>query len=86
MLPLHIAIVVVSYNRPTSLNRLLTSLSLAYYPTKSIELIISIDYSGSNDCSEIASNYVWGHGIKYVVSHDVKLGLRKHIISVGNYL
>lgn len=50
-----IPIVAVAYNRPTSLSRLLNSISFAYYPSNyDIELIISIDYSGSDECLKVA--------------------------------
>lgn len=82
---INLPIVVAAYNRPNSLNRLLNSIASAYYPKElSIQLIISIDFSGSNDCVEIANQFEWQHGKKHIIAHKENLGLRKHIISCGD--
>lgn len=60
-----IAIIVVAYNRPQSLSRLLWSLQAADYTGfANIPLIISIDYSGDDKCEAIASRFDWKHGEK----------------------
>lgn len=80
-----IPIVVVAYNRPESLKRLLSSLSRAAYPsTKGVELIISIDYSGDTQCEKIANEYQWEYGEKKVIQRQENLGLRDHILSCGS--
>lgn len=79
-----IPIVIVAYNRPRSLNRLLTSVSNAYYPDGSIDLIISIDKGANNqDVLDLAHKFNWQHGDKKVVYQEVNLGLRKHILKCG---
>ena len=56
----NIAIVVAAYNRPDSLKRLLCSLSNANYNGyKSIKLIVSVDFSGNDDCKNIANAFEW---------------------------
>jgi len=78
-------IVVVAYNRPRSLTRLLGSLSNARYPNKEIDLIISIDKANDNQkVLGIANAYEWDHGIKKVIYQEENLGLRKHILKCGN--
>lgn len=79
-------IVVVAYNRPTSLKRLLLSLSAAYYPNEQIPLIISIDYANNNNnVVNIARDFEWDHGTKKVKTHATNLGLRKHVLECGAY-
>ncbi len=77
-------VVVVAYNRPRSLNRILTSLNKAYYPNRDIELIISIDQAeGNQEVLEIANNYRWEYGTKTVNYQETNLGLKKHILKCG---
>lgn len=76
-------IVVAAFNRAESLKRLLTSLSQAIYHTK-VDLVISIDGGGPQDVVDLANGYVWGGGEKSVIHHDRNLGLRAHIISLGD--
>ncbi len=82
----NIAVVVVTFNRPHSLNRLLSSIAQAYYPISDIPLIISIDYQDSeahNEVVKIAEEFEWKYGEKRVIEHKENLGLRKHILSCG---
>lgn len=81
------AIVICSFNRPKSLQRLLDSLSLASYPDAEIKLIISIDYEASvlnNQCSQIAKKYNWKFGSKKVIIQNKNLGLKAHVLSCGD--
>ncbi len=80
-------IVVVGFNRPVSLKRILASLNQAYYPEHTtIKLIISIDKSDTNkEVLAIAENFEWKFGEKTVNYQKENLGLRKHIIQCGNY-
>ncbi|QNA44990.1 glycosyltransferase family protein [Lacibacter sediminis] len=80
-----IAIVIAAYNRPVSLQRLLGSIATANYQGYgNIQLIISIDHSGNNDCKATADTFEWKHGTKTVVQHPQNLGLKKHILSCGD--
>lgn len=82
----NIAIVVAAYNRPDSLKRLLCSLSNANYNGyKSIKLIVSVDFSGNDDCKNIANAFEWKYGEKEVIVFIENLGLKNHIISCGDY-
>ena len=80
-----IAVVVVTYNRKNSLMRLLNSLSKAYYNDE-VSLIISIDKSKTDEVELFADQYEWTFGPKIVKKHEENLGLKKHILSVGNWL
>ena len=78
-------IVIVAYNRPRSLKRLLGSIEAASYPSSEIELIISIDFAPDNDdVLEIANKFQWNHGKKTVNYQENNLGLRKHILKCGD--
>ncbi|MDR7127772.1 hypothetical protein J2X69_000100 [Algoriphagus sp. 4150] len=81
------AIVVVGYNRPNSLKRLLNCLNLGVYRDVNIPLLISIDYQDSQahqEVLDIAYSFIWRYGEKEVVQHEKNLGLKDHILSCGN--
>lgn len=79
------AIVVIAYNRSTSLERLLTSLSNANYSESNIPLIISIDFGEDNhEVLKLAQNFIWNFGSKKIIEHKENLGLRKHVIKCGD--
>lgn len=78
-----LAICIITYNRPKSLNRVLSSITQADYSGDSIDLFISIDYSGNDAVEKVANQYEWIHGNKNVIAHKENLGLRKHILSCG---
>lgn len=82
------AIVVVTFNRPHSLRRVLYSLSKGYYPSiENVNLVISIDYQNSDKHTQvvkIANEFIWAFGEKKIIEHTENLGLRKHVISCGN--
>lgn len=83
---MRIPIVVVAYNRPRSLTRLLSSLQTANYPNQDIDLIISIDKADNNQqVLDLANDFQWSHGTKKVIYQEINLGLRKHILKCGNY-
>nr|WP_299381556.1 hypothetical protein [Allomuricauda sp.] len=79
-----IPIVVVAFNRPRSLERLLKSISEAHYPHNAIDLIISIDRGKDNqEVLDLANAFEWNFGAKKVVYQETNLGLRKHILKCG---
>ena len=79
------AILVVAYNRTDGFIRLLNSLANASY-SENVDLIISIDYSGTRDVLDIAKDFAWLYGDKIIREFESRQGLRKHILSCGNYL
>ena len=83
---MNIAIVVIAFNRPESLKRLLSSISRAEYNNDNVTLVISIDYQDSEPHAEtlvVAKNFEWMHGEKKIIEHKNNLGLRKHVLSCG---
>jgi hypothetical protein len=78
------AIVVVAYDRPRCLDRLLKSIAVAQYNYNDITLIISIDKSKSAEVIEIANVFKWEHGLKKVIIQEEHLGLKDHIIKCGD--
>ena len=79
------AIVVVAYNRPASLHRLLASISKADYPSLGrVDLVISIDKSDNNAVAEMAEKYIWNYGEKILRIRQKRLGLKRHILLCGD--
>lgn len=78
------AIVVIAYNRPRSLNRILNSLADAEYTDVDIPLLISIDKSDNVEVAKIAEAFCWKFGKKEVRYFDENQGLKKHVLSCGD--
>lgn len=72
-------LLILAYNRPRSLIRLLDSLSKLAPPTHPVDLIISIDGDGDPQCIQQAGTFTWNSGSKQVQTHLRKLGLRRHV-------
>lgn len=79
---MNIAIVSLTYNRTSSLKRQLSSLEKAYY-SENVDLIISIDNSGSTEVEDFAESYKWQHGGKRIIKHEKRLGTRRHVMSLS---
>ena len=79
------AIVVVAFDRPVELARLLRSLADGHYPTEhEVPLVISIDGGGNSALRLLADNFDWSHGPLRVIAHDERLGLREHVLRCGD--
>ncbi len=81
------AIVIVAFNRPKALRRLLSSLTYASYPPAEIPLVISVDHQDSDSnrqVRQIAEDYEWRSGSKEVVISSSNLGLRRHVLQCGD--
>ena len=81
------AIVIIAFNRPNSIKRLLNSIEAANYKFNDIPLIISIDFQDSENNRKVlesAENFVWKFGEKKIIKHNNNLGLKKHILSCGD--
>lgn len=79
------AIVVVGYNRPEGIERLLNSIGKAKYNFSDIPLIVSIDESNRSDEVElVARSFEWNYGHKEIRRFPERQGLRKHIIQCGD--
>lgn len=83
------SIVVIAYNRIDSMKRLLASVEAADYPVdESIRLVISIDRAKDNSNAEVfeaAEDFVWSHGEKQVIFREENYGLKKHVLTCGDY-
>ena len=82
-----IAIVVVAFNRPLALKRLLHSLSQAIYPTENIPLYICIDASkdaNNQEVIQIAKAFSWELGVKTIIKQPIPLGLKDHVLICGD--
>jgi glycosyltransferase involved in cell wall biosynthesis len=78
-------IVVIAYNRPESLKRLLRSLTSAYFPDNiKVRLLISIDGGGDAKTIKVAREFHWPYGNKTVIEHNKNLGLKDHVLSCGD--
>lgn len=73
-------ILVIAYNRPKSLKRLLDSIALSEYPLGSINLVISIDGNENKEVKHIADLFDWKYGNKEIIVQSQRLGLKKHIL------
>lgn len=74
-------IVVLTYNRLKSIQRLLHSLKKSVYPSD-VRLIISIDNAienENNDVIDYCKNLVWGYGPKEIVIQEKHLGIVNHV-------
>ena len=81
-----IALLIVAYKDPYRLQRLLDSVSVACYDGNDVDLIISIDKSDSTDVKQLAEAFLWKYGDKIIRTFQDRQGLRKHILSCGDYL
>ena len=80
------AIVAIGYNRVNSIKRLLESLLRADYLNDKVDLIISIDNSGTTSVEEYAANMEWPFGNKIIKTYPKRMGLRNHILTCGDYV
>lgn len=80
------AIVAIGYNRVNSIKRLLNSLLQANYCDDNVDLIISLDHADTSDVEEYAKSFLWPFGNKRVRTFEQRQGLKKHILSCGQFL
>ncbi len=81
------AVVAIGFNRPKSLERLLDSLANARYDSQNVPLVLSIDFSDSDEglqTRKLATEFEWCHGLKRLILHEKNLGLRKHVLACGD--
>ncbi|MHA7943010.1 glycosyltransferase family A protein [Formosa sp. 3Alg 14/1] len=76
------AIVIPTFNRPKSLNRLLFSIKQAEF-NEFPPIVFSIDGGGSKEIVTIAEQFSW-EGEKEIILHDENLGLKSHILKCGD--
>lgn len=81
------AVVVVAFNRPNSLERLLSSIVKSHYTDGEVPLCICIDYQDSDDnraVVQMAEDFVWDFGPKEVIHQTENLGLKAHVLKCGD--
>lgn len=90
---MNIAIVVVGFNRPESIKRCLQYLQNAKYDFSNIDLLISIDGYRNNsekqrvlESIEVANEFHWQFGNKFVRAQSENMGLKKHVLKCGSYV
>jgi hypothetical protein len=76
-------IVAVGFTRAAALSRLLESINNSDLPSAT-RLLISLDGGASQDTVQTASDFAFAHGEKEVKLHVDNLGLREHILWVGD--
>ena len=80
-------IVILAYERPDALRRLLASIESALYPPDAaVSLVISLDGSQRPQGREtlaVARSFDWQHGPKTVLEHDQHLGVVGHFRAAG---
>lgn len=79
-----LAIVLITYNRLDCLKRLYNRLCECEYES-SVDLIISIDNSGTSILEDYAKGLIWPYGNLHIKTYKKNLGLRKHILTCGSY-
>ena len=83
---MRIAIVTIGYNRVHDFARLINSLRNAQYEDDVVDLIMSIDNSGSDLVENFAASVDWPYGERIIRTYKERQGLKKHILQCGNYL
>ena len=79
------AIVVVAYNRPQTLQRLLASLATVQ-GAEDVPLVISIDRGGTQfeAVLQVAQQFIWPFGEKQIRVQERPLGLIDHVFACGD--
>jgi Glycosyl transferase family 2 len=77
-------IVIAAYSRANSLNRLLSSIENANYPSNDIKLIISLDGGASAEVLDVAKRFKFSNGNVEVVTREKNIGLKNHILWCGD--
>ena len=81
---MNIGIVIPCYNRTQPLKRLLCSLYEAYYQKDKVDLIFSIDNSGTDNVQKVAEAFSWPFGEKKLILHHTNIGLKDNILACGD--
>ena len=79
-----LTIVVIAFNRLSSLKKLLSSLDKADYCDNEVNLIISIDKGENEEIISYSEKFSWNKGKKKIIKHKENLGLKKHVLYCGN--
>lgn len=75
--PFSLLLIVLGHSRPSSLQRLLNSLSKVEWFQSRVDLRIWIDRGSPKDSLRVAKGFIWSHGSKIVRIRKVHYGLLK---------
>lgn len=76
-------IVINAYNRPASLQRLLTSLKLSKLEA-GIDIVFSLEYDAHADVAAQVKNFEWSYGEKTIIQQPSRQGLIGHFMFCGS--
>ncbi len=79
-----LAIVVVGYDRPAALARLLGSLDRVAFDGHRVPLVISLDRAKDDAVQRVAEAFPWRHGDKRVRTFPERQGLKRHVLACGD--
>ena len=79
------AIVIICFNRVEALKKSYRSLLNNDFIGKNVDLIISIDNSGSDDVENLAKTFIWPYGKLFIRTFKERQGLKKHILQCFAY-
>lgn len=79
-----IAVILPCYKKVNTLRELCSTLVNADYCNDKVDLIFSIDYSGTQAVANFAKDFVWPYGNKEVIVHKKNIGLRNNILFCGD--
>lgn len=81
-----VGIIVVGYNRVSSIVRLLKRLEACVYPEQQVPLVVSLDNCGKSDVYNAAAAFSWTHGPYQVFLQAERMGCKNHILHCGSYM
>ena len=79
------AIILITYNKADALQKSFNNLLKVDYLGKSVDLIISIDNSGTDDVENLAKTLSWPYGDLIIRTFNDRQGLKKHILKCFMY-
>lgn len=81
---MNIAIVLPCFKRVKTIRELCDTLLQADYLGDNVDIVFSIDYSGSDGVVKFANSFQWSNGKKRVITHQKNIGLRNNILFCGD--
>lgn len=79
-------VIVIGYKNVDAIQRLLSALNRAEYGQDDVTLVIGIDYSEESEVKRTAEEFEWKYGKKIIRFQSSHLGLKRHILTCGNYI
>lgn len=79
-------IIVIGYKNSDGIQRLFNALNRADYGQDKVTLVVGIDYSEEPAVRKLAEEFEWKYGNKIIRCQPIHLGLKRHILTCGNYI